>query len=335
MATTYRDAGVDIEAGDAFVDSLGPIVRRTRREEVLSGIGGFGGLFQVPSGYTDPVLVAGTDGVGTKLKVAFRANRHHTVGIDLVAMCVNDIVCAGAEPLFFLDYFGTGRLDGGQGRQVVEGIVEGCVQAGCALLGGETAELPGFYAKGEYDLAGFAVGVVERDAILDSSAVCPGDVLIGLASSGLHSNGYSLARKVLLEGPDADRWLDPMLTPTRIYVSAVLAAVRAGGVRAAAHITGGGIGGNLVRVLPEGVSATVDPQCWERLPIFDAIQTGGDVQEEEMRRAFNLGLGMILIVEPDAVEGVMDAVRAAGEEPMRVGHVESGERAVRWIEGSG
>jgi len=334
VGTTYRDAGVDIEAGDAFVDSLGPIVAKTRRAEVLSGIGGFGGLFQVPSGYRDPVLVAGTDGVGTKLKVAFRANRHHTVGIDLVAMCVNDIVCAGAEPLFFLDYFGTGHLDGGQGREVVEGIVEGCVQAGCALLGGETAELPGFYARGEYDLAGFAVGVVERDGILDSAAVRAGDVLIGMASSGLHSNGYSLARKVLLEGPDADRWVEPMLTPTRIYVAAVLAAVRAGGVRAAAHITGGGIGGNLVRVLPEGVSATVDPQRWERLPIFDAIQEGGDVSEEEMRRAFNLGLGMILVVDSSAADAVMDAIREAGEEPMLVGRIAEGERAVHWVEGS-
>ena len=332
MGTTYRDAGVDIEAGDAFVDSLGPIVARTRRKEVLSGIGGFGGLFQVPTGYSDPVLVAGTDGVGTKLKVAFRANRHHTVGIDLVAMCVNDIVCAGAEPLFFLDYFGTGHLDGGQGRAVVEGIVEGCVQAGCTLLGGETAELPGFYSRGEYDLAGFAVGVVERSEILDSAAVAPGDVLIGMASSGLHSNGYSLARKVLLEGPDSEQWLDPLLIPTRIYVKAVLAAIQAGGVRVAAHITGGGIGGNLVRVLPEGVSAVVDPSTWERLPIFDAIQTGGDVSEDEMRRAFNLGLGMILVVAPEAAAGVMEAIRASGEEPMQVGRIEAGMGTVEWLE---
>jgi len=332
VGTTYRDAGVDIEAGDAFVDSLGPIVARTRRDEVLSGIGGFGGLFQVPAGYSDPVLVAGTDGVGTKLKVAFRANRHHTVGIDLVAMCVNDIVCAGAEPLFFLDYFGTGHLDGGQGRAVVEGIVEGCVQAGCTLLGGETAELPGFYSRGEYDLAGFAVGVVERSEILDSAAVAPGDVLIGMASSGLHSNGYSLARKVLLEGPDSEQWLDPLLTPTRIYVKAVLAAIQAGGVRVAAHITGGGIGGNLVRVLPEGVSAIVDASTWERLPIFDAIQTGGDVAEDEMRRAFNLGLGMILVVAPEAAEGVMEAVRSSGEEPMQVGRIVPGNGTVEWLE---
>ena len=336
MATTYKQAGVDIEAGDAFVERIKPHAARTMRPEVLAGVGGFGGLFALPPGkYREPVLVAGTDGVGTKLKVAFQAGRHATVGIDLVAMSVNDILTSGAEPLFFLDYFATGRLEVEAAAQVVQGIARGCELAGCALLGGETAEMPGFYARGEYDLAGFCVGVVERSEIIDGRSVVPGDVLLGLASSGLHSNGYSLARKVLLEDAklalDAvpEGWSqslgDALLEPTRIYVKDVLALMKAVKVKGLAHITGSGIPGNLPRCLPEGTRAVLDARRWKAPPVFELIQRLGGVAPEEMDSTFNMGLGLILVVAPADVSKALALLEARGVEAVEVGRVEAGE----------
>src|SRR6184192_4753188 len=288
---TYRDSGVDIERGDALVERIKPLARRTARPEVLAGIGGFGGLFEVPQGYREPVLVVGTDGVGTKLKLAFLAGKHDTVGIDLVAMSVNDVVVCGAEPVVFLDYFATSRLDAAQAERVVAGIAEGCVRAGCALIGGETAELPGFYADGEYDLAGFCVGVVEKSRILDGSRVRAGDAVLGLASSGLHSNGYSLARKVFGDRPTGEL-LDLLLEPTRIYVKDCLALRAATDVHAFAHVTGGGLPGNLPRVLPAEHRALLRRGSWPVPEIFRRIQREGDIAEGEMLRTFNLGVGM-------------------------------------------
>src|SRR5512142_1252782 len=303
MALTYRDAGVDIDEGDRLVELIKPHARPTLRPEVLAGIGGFGGLFALDvKKYREPVLVSGTDGVGTKLKIAFAADRHDTIGIDLVAMCVNDIAVVGAEPLFFLDYFATGKLRAEQGALVVKGIAEGCRQAGCALIGGETAELPGFYAGGEYDLAGFAVGCVERARIVDGRAVAPGDVVIGVASSGLHSNGYSLARKALLDRHPLD-WRPPelagrtvaeaLLEPTRIYARDVLALLESVEVKSLAHITGGGLPGNVPRNLPDGTKAVLDARRWPRPPIFDLVQREGEVPWDEMFRTFNMGLGLV------------------------------------------
>ncbi len=335
MATTYKQSGVDIEAGDAFVERIKPHAARTMRPEVLAGVGGFGGLFALPPGkYREPVLVAGTDGVGTKLKVAFQAGRHGTVGIDLVAMSVNDILTCGAEPLFFLDYFATGRLEVDAAAEVVKGIAVGCEQAGCALLGGETAEMPGFYARGEYDLAGFCVGVVERSAIIDGKSVAPGDALIGLTSSGLHSNGYSLARKVLLE--DAKLSLDAvpeglgrpladaLLEPTRIYVKDALALTAAVKVKGMAHITGSGIPGNLPRCLPDGTRAVLDEKAWKRPAIFELIQKHGSVARDEMYNTFNMGLGLIVVVAEADVPAALALLQARGVEASRVGHVEAG-----------
>lgn len=328
---SYRDAGVDIEAGDRLVDRIKPLAARTRIPEVLGGVGGFAGLCRVPDGMREPVLVSGTDGVGTKLRVAFAANKHDTVGIDLVAMCVNDVLTVGARPLFFLDYFATGRLDVGVAEAVIAGIARGCELAECALLGGETAEMPGSYPEGEYDLAGFAVGVVERSAILDGSAPREGDIVLGLPSSGLHSNGYSLARKVLLERAaiPLDRALpelgatlgDALLTPTRIYTAAVRAALSAGGVRALCHITGGGIPGNLPRVLPGGLGAEIDPRAIAQPPIFELIAREGGVAEGEMRRTFNLGVGLAIVVDPESADAVTSALRAANEAPFVLGRV--------------
>ncbi len=328
---TYRDAGVDIDAGDALVERIKPLAARTRIPEVLAGVGGFAGLCALPAGMEDPVLVSGTDGVGTKLEIAFQMDVHDTVGVDLVAMCVNDVVTTGARPLFFLDYFATGRLDVDRAAAVVKGIAAGCEQAGCALLGGETAELPGFYADGEYDLAGFAVGVVERSRILDGARVREGDTLIGVASSGLHSNGYSLARKALLER--AGRRLDEhderlgetigeaLLRPTRIYARAVQAALGAGDVRAICHVTGGGIPGNLPRVLPDGFGADVDLGSVPRPPVFDLVREAGRVDEAEMRRTFNMGVGLVLAVAPADADAVGDALAGAGEEAHLIGTV--------------
>jgi phosphoribosylformylglycinamidine cyclo-ligase len=326
---TYRDAGVDIDAGDELVERIKPHVRRTFRPEVIGDLGGFGGLFAVPRGYTDPVLVSGTDGVGTKLKIAFLTGRHDTVGIDLVAMCVNDIAVSGAEPLFFLDYFASGKLQVGVGEAVVKGIADGCQQAGCALIGGETAELPGFYADGEYDLAGFSVGIVERSRILDGSRIQPGDRVIGLASSGLHSNGYSLARKVLLEtlALPLDEVADDLLRPTRIYVKALLAARKAGELRGAAHITGGGLVENPPRILRDGLCMRLDEKSWPRPAIFARIAERVDAAE--MRRTFNVGIGMVLVVPPSDVEAVRAACEQAGETSFLIGEIVAGEGAAR------
>lgn len=328
---TYRDAGVDIDAGDELVERIKPLARATMRPEMLSGVGGFAGMMRLPAGLREPVLVSGTDGVGTKLKVAFLTGKHDTIGLDLVAMCVNDVVTSGAEPLFFLDYFATSKLDVGVAEAVLAGIAAGCAQAGCALLGGETAELPGMYAPGEYDLAGFCVGVVERESIVDGAQVRAGDAVLGVASSGLHSNGYSLARRALL-GPDGEGWDhhafalgrtvgEELLEPTRIYARAVRAALRAGGVRAVSHITGGGLPGNVPRVLPEGLGVRLDPSKWKRHAVFDLLQREGDVEEAEMRRTFNLGLGLVLVVEPSRADAVRAALEEAGERASLVGEV--------------
>ena len=334
MATTYRDAGVDIDEGDRLVDLIKPLARPTMRPEVLAGIGGFGGLFALDvKKYRDPVLVSGTDGVGTKLKLAFLTGRHDTVGIDLVAMSVNDVAVTGAEPLFFLDYFATGKLRAEEAAQVVKGIAEGCRQAGCALIGGETAELPGFYADGEYDLAGFAVGVVERDRILDGRAVRPGDALLGVASTGLHSNGYSLARKVLLERhalsdrpPElAGRTVgEALLEPTRIYARDLLALLEKVPVHAVAHITGGGLPGNAPRNLPDGTRAVIREGSWPVPPIFGLIEREGAVPRDEMFRTFNMGLGLVIAL-PAADAGAARALLAdRGLQSWLVGTVEPG-----------
>jgi phosphoribosylformylglycinamidine cyclo-ligase len=327
---------VDIEAGDALVERIKPIASRTGRAEVMSGVGGFGGLFALPPGkYREPVLVAGTDGVGTKLKIAFAVDRHSTIGIDLVAMSVNDVVTTGAEPLFFLDYFATSRLDVDQAAKVIEGIGRGCEISGCTLLGGETAELPGFYGRGEYDLAGFCVGAVERADIIDGKSIAPGDALIGLASSGLHSNGYSLARKVLLEGADLmmsstpiplKRPLaDELLEPTRIYAAEILALARAVKVKGLAHITGGGIPGNLPRCLPQDTRAVLSERAWNRPPIFDLIAQRGQVSRAEMWSTFNMGLGMIAVVASSDAKAALKLLNDSGSTSWEVGRIERGE----------
>jgi phosphoribosylformylglycinamidine cyclo-ligase len=340
---SYRDAGVDIDAGDELVRRIKPLAERTRIPEQLGGIGGFAGLCALPAGMKEPILVSGTDGVGTKLKVAFLANRHDTVGIDLVAMCVNDIATSGARPLFFLDYFATSKLDVEAGAQVVAGIAEGCRQAGCALLGGETAELPGFYAKDEYDLAGFAVGVVEKSAIIDGSKVAVGDIVLGVSSSGLHSNGYSLARKALLEVGklELDATLDELgesladalLRPTRIYVKAIAAALAAGEVRSLCHVTGGGLPENLPRVLPKEAAIELDPQSWQRHALFDLIQKHANTSEVEMYRTFNMGIGLVVVVPAHSAEAVSAALTSAGEKVQRIGQVVARNRgeAVRFV----
>jgi phosphoribosylformylglycinamidine cyclo-ligase len=338
---TYRQAGVDIEAGDEAVRRIGPLARRTYRPEVLGGIGAFASFVRVPTGYAEPVLVSSTDGVGSKLKVAFQADRHDTVGIDLVAMGVNDVLVHGAEPLYFLDYIGTARLDPGRVEQLVAGVAEGCRQAGCALVGGETAELPDLYAPGEYDLAGFAVGVVERAKIVDGAGVKPGDVVLGLASSGLHSNGYSLARRIVFDRmalsldamlPGTARTVaDVLLEPTRIYVRAIL-PIR-DDVTAMAHVTGGGLTGNLPRVLPAGCRAVVRPAAWaERRPaVFQTLQEAGRVADAEMFRTFNMGIGYVVVVRPTVADAVSVRLRAAGEEVFAIGEVVAGERGVELL----
>ncbi len=325
----YRDAGVDIETGEALVDAIKPIAGATLRPEVLAGLGGFGALFEVPSKrYQTPVLVAATDGVGTKLKLAIELGRHRTVGIDLVAMCVNDIIVQGAEPLFFLDYFATGQLDLATATDIVAGIGEGCQQAGAALIGGETAEMPGMYQAGDYDLAGFCVGIVEKSKIISGQAARAGDSLIGLAASGPHSNGYSLIRKILetgqhrLDSAFADQTLgEVLLTPTRIYVKAALKLLAALPVRAIAHITGGGLPGNLPRVLPAGVSAVIDKQAWVRPGIFDWLQSQGNVGEEEMLRTFNCGIGLVIVVAADDADRAIGLLQEAGEQAMIIGQL--------------
>ncbi len=328
---TYRDAGVDIEAGDALVEAIKPIAASTRRAGVLAGLGGFGALFQIPPGqYREPVLVSGTDGVGTKLKLAIESARHDTIGIDLVAMCANDIVVQGAEPLFFLDYFATGKLDLAVAQAVIAGIGEGCRQAGAALVGGETAEMPGMYANGDYDLAGFCVGVVEKSRIIDGTAVRPGDVLLGIASSGPHSNGYSLIRRILRErNARLDERFgqgslgDALLAPTRIYVRPLLRLLGSLPVHALAHITGGGLPGNVPRVLPSGTRAVVDSRAWARPAVFDWLQEGGNVASGEMYRAFNCGVGMVVAIAASDADNAMRILAETGEKAFVIGHVEA------------
>jgi phosphoribosylformylglycinamidine cyclo-ligase len=333
MGLTYKDAGVDIEAGDALVERIKPLAARTLRPEVLSGVGGFGGLFAIPPGkYREPVLVSGTDGVGTKLAVAQAAGQHDTVGIDLVAMSVNDVLTSGAEPLFFLDYLATGRLDVAQAAEVVKGIAEGCARAGCTLLGGETAEHPGGHAEG-YDLAGFCVGIVERSRILTGRSIRPGDALVGLASSGLHSNGFSLVRRILADARVALDARPPelggktvaevLLEPTRIYVKDVLALLEAAEVKGLTHITGSGIPGNVPRCLPDGTRAVLQARAWQRPAVFDWLQRLGAVSDAEMDSTFNMGLGMVAVVAPAAVQPALALLARRGVQAWEVGRVEA------------
>jgi phosphoribosylaminoimidazole synthetase len=320
---TYKESGVDIDAGDALVEHIKPLARSTDRTGVMGGLGGFGGLFDLKAaGFRDPILVSGTDGVGTKLKVAIDAGIPDTVGIDLVAMCVNDIVVQGAEPLFFLDYYATGKLDVETARRVVAGIAEGCRRAGCALVGGETAEMPGMYREGDYDLAGFAVGAAERDQLLPRDDIVPGDVVLGLASSGVHSNGYSLVRKILERGgagPDKAA----LLEPTRIYVKPLLAAIRStGAIKGLAHITGGGLPGNVPRCLPDGLRARLDARQWAVPAVFRWLRQAGAVPTDDMLRTFNCGLGMIAIVAKEDAARVARTLADAGETVRQVGIVE-------------
>ena len=325
---TYRDAGVDIDAGDALVENIKPFAKRTMRPEVLAGIGGFGALCGLPARYKEPVLVSGTDGVGTKLKLAFELNRHDTIGIDLVAMSVNDILTQGAEPLFFLDYFACGKLDVATATDVVKGIAAGCEQSNCALIGGETAEMPGMYPSGEYDLAGFAVGVVEKSKIITGATIKAGDVVLGLASSGAHSNGYSLIRRIIAEKKvdlsaklDGKTLSDLILAPTRIYVKPVLALMQKVAVKGLAHITGGGIVDNLPRVLAENLTAHIDGKSWPRPPLFSWLQEQGNVAEAEMLRVFNCGIGMIVIVAAADAKAAAETLRAAGETVWQIGSI--------------
>ena len=336
---TYKDAGVDIEAGERLVDRIKPWAATTSRPEVLAGIGGFGALFSLAQGrFRNPVLVSATDGVGTKLKIAQMVGKHDTVGIDLVAMSANDVLTLGAEPLFFLDYFATSRLDLKTAEEVIKGICEGCRQAGCALIGGETAEMPDFYAPGEYDLAGFLVGIVERDQVIDGSRIGPADQIVGFASSGLHSNGFSLARKILfdLKGYPPEKILpelgvslaEELLRPTRIYVKTLLTLKDRFTIKGLAHITGGGLPGNLPRILPEGLQAVVQRRRWEAAPIFSILQREGKVTEEEIFRTFNMGIGMAVVVPDSEAQDFLRAARSLGEKAWIVGEIVTGERQV-------
>ena len=329
---TYKDAGVDIDAGNRFVDMIKPLVKATARPEVLTDIGGFGGLFSLHADkYDKPTLATATDGVGTKLKIAFLTGKHDTIGIDLVAMCVNDIIVQGAEPLFFLDYLGTGRLAPEAAANIVKGITDGCKQAGCALIGGETAEMPGFYADGEYDLAGFTVGVVERDKIIDGSSIQVGDKLIGIASNGLHSNGYSLARKIVDERVDGglDAELDGydgtlgdiLLTPTRIYVKTILNLLRDFEIRGMAHITGGGLLENLPRVLPQHCRAVVQRDSWPKPAIFELLREKGNLDEKELYKTFNYGIGMVLAVPSDSADDILTRLSGLNEDAYLIGDI--------------
>jgi phosphoribosylformylglycinamidine cyclo-ligase len=326
---TYREAGVDIDAGEALVERIKPMAQRTMRPEVLGGIGGFGALFEISKKYKNPVMVSGTDGVGTKLKLAFRMKKHDTIGIDLVAMSVNDILVSGAEPAFFLDYFACGKLDLGVAADVVKGIAEGCYQAGCSLIGGETAEMPGMYDPNEYDLAGFAVGLVDKAKIIDGSTVAVGDAVIGLASSGCHSNGYTLVRTVvaksssdLFEDFEGGRTLgDALLEPTRIYVKPVLATLARAEVKAIAHITGGGLTENIPRVLPETMCATLESARWPTLPVFKWLQKMGNIEDAEMHRTFNCGIGMVLVVPAAEAKAAIDLLGSHGVEAFEIGAI--------------
>lgn len=328
VSLSYRDAGVDIDAGDALIDVIKPYAKRTMREGVLAGIGGFGALFEVSKKFKEPVLVAGTDGVGTKLKLAFHLNRHDTVGIDLVAMSVNDILVQGAEPLFFLDYFACGKLNVATASDVIKGIAYGCEQAGCALIGGETAEMPSMYPEGEYDLAGFAVGAVEKSKIIDGSKIAPGDIVLGLASSGAHSNGYSLVRKIIdMAQPDLDsdfhgeKLADVLMAPTRIYVKPLLALIESMEVKGLAHITGGGLVENVPRVLGAHLTAILDHAKWTMPPLFSWLQHHGNVADAEMHRVFNCGIGMVVIVSAENAAAAMAQLKASGEQVWQIGEI--------------
>ncbi|MDD2720486.1 MAG: phosphoribosylformylglycinamidine cyclo-ligase [Gallionella sp.] len=324
---SYRDAGVDIDAGDQLVENIKPYAKRTMRPEVLSGIGGFGGLVEISKKFKEPVLVSGTDGVGTKLKLAFELNRHDTVGIDLVAMSVNDILVQGAEPLFFLDYFACGKLDVPAATEVIKGIAKGCEDSGCALIGGETAEMPGMYPVGEYDLAGFAVGVVEKSKIITGDTIVPGDVVLGLASNGAHSNGYSLVRKIIARSNpdlnakfDGERSLaDCIMAPTRLYVKPLLSLMQTVAVKGMAHITGGGITENVPRVLPENIVAEISADSWQMPKLFRWLQEGGNVEAQEMYRTFNCGIGMVVIVAAQDADAAISQLQAAGETVTKIG----------------
>ena len=333
---TYKDAGVDIEAGDELVERIKPAVKRSMRPEVLGGLGGFGALFEIPlDRYKKPVLVSGTDGVGTKLRLAIETGRHSTIGIDLVAMCVNDVVVQGAEPLFFLDYYATGKLSIDVAETVIKGIVEGCLQAGAALIGGETAEMPGMYADGDYDLAGFCVGIVEKDAIIDGKNTRPGDVVIGLPSSGPHSNGYSLIRKLLKTAKatpatklDDGLLYDALLAPTRIYVKPLLALAKAVPVRSFAHITGGGLTENIPRVIPAGLEVLLSAQTWRQPAVFDWLQKAGSIPAVEMYRTFNCGIGMTVCVAAEHADKAIKVLTDHGEQPVVIGEVRRGDNGV-------
>lgn len=333
---TYKDAGVDIEAGDELVERIKPAVKRSMRPEVLAGLGGFGALFELPvERFRRPVLVSGTDGVGTKLRLAIETGRHDTIGVDLVAMCANDVVVQGAEPLFFLDYYATAKLSVDVAEAVIKGIVEGCVQAGAALIGGETAEMPGMYAEGDYDLAGFCVGIVEKDAIIDGTKTRPGDVVIGLPSSGPHANGYSLIRKLLKAAKAtpttklADSTLyDALLAPTRIYVKSLLALTKAVPVHGIAHITGGGLTENIPRVVPEGLEVLLSEQTWQRLEVFDWLQKVGNIAPAEMHRTFNCGIGMTVTVAAEHADKALKSLRDSGEHPVLIGEIRRGNSGV-------
>ena len=325
---SYRDAGVDIEAGDALVEQIKPFAKRTMRPEVLGGIGGFGSLFAVPQKFKEPILVSGTDGVGTKLKLAFELNKHDTVGIDLVAMSVNDILVQGAEPLFFLDYFACGKLEVGVAAQVIKGIAQGCEQSGCALVGGETAEMPGMYPPGEYDLAGFAVGCADKSKLIDGTTIASGDVVLGLASSGAHSNGYSLIRKLIEKSGidfEADfhgrKFKDVVMEPTRIYVKSLLKLIEALPVKGMAHITGGGITENIPRVLPSGLTAEIKASSWQLPPLFQWLQAQGNIVPSEMYKTFNCGIGMAVVVAKEHVAQARQLLEASGETVYEIGHI--------------
>jgi phosphoribosylformylglycinamidine cyclo-ligase len=326
---SYRDAGVDIDAGDALVEAIKPVAARTRRPGVLAGLGGFGAMFELPMDrYRNPVLVSGTDGVGTKLKLAMDMNKHDTIGVDLVAMCVNDLIVQGAEPLFFLDYYATGKLSVANATAVVQGIGDGCEQAGCSLIGGETAEMPGMYHGEDYDLAGFCVGAVEKDKIIDGSKVKPGDVIVGIASSGPHSNGYSLVRKIVevsgakLSDSFGESTLgETLLIPTRIYIKPLLDLLTKVDVHAMAHITGGGLLENIPRVLPEGCKAALSSHAWQRPAIFDWLQQQGNVQDEEMHRTFNCGIGMTVIIDAADLDATLECLRHHGETAWHIGTI--------------
>ncbi|MDG6777715.1 phosphoribosylformylglycinamidine cyclo-ligase [Thiomicrorhabdus sp. zzn3] len=335
QSISYKDAGVDIDAGNALVDAIKPIAKATARPEVSASLGGFGALFELPMDkYKNPVLVSGTDGVGTKLRLAIDSGKHDQVGIDLVAMCVNDLIVQGAEPLFFLDYYATGHLDVNVATDVVKGIGEGCLQSGCALIGGETAEMPGMYPKGDYDLAGFCVGIVEKSELIDGTKVKAGDVMLGLASSGPHSNGYSLIRKILeVSGTDLNTeidgqpLIDALMAPTRIYVKPLLELMKSVEIHALSHITGGGLLENLPRVMPQNTMAKIDTNSWQRPAVFDWLEKAGNVEYEEMHRTFNCGIGMVLVVDQNDQKKAIDLLTQAGETVSVIGEIESSEQA--------